>query len=64
MMAKLELINNVSIWFYMRYVRNKIVHDYLLEQIKHMFDDIMSDFYDELVFSINKIKSLDIRSNV
>lgn len=63
-MAKLELINNVSIWFYMRYVRNKIVHDYLLEQIKHMFDDIMSDFYDELVFSINKIKSLDIRSNV
>ena len=55
LMAKLELIDNTETWFKMRAVRNKIVHDYLLEQTKLMFDDIMGKFYRELIFSRNKI---------
>lgn len=48
-MAKLELITSVELWFRMRDVRNRIVHDYLPAQIKQMYDDIMELYGPELI---------------
>jgi hypothetical protein len=57
-MAKLELISGVEIWINMRDVRNKIVHDYLPEQIKGMFDLIRGEFAQEIEYSKKKIDAL------
>ena len=55
MMEKLKLVTNASIWMKMRDVRNRIVHDYLPEQTRDMYDSIMGEFYTELRFSSNAI---------
>ena len=54
-MEKVELITNTPIWMRMRDVRNRIVHDYLPEQTKDMFDSIMGEFYRELKYSKGRI---------
>ena len=54
-MEKVGLITQVPIWMDMRDVRNRIVHDYLPEQTKDMFDLIMTTFYEELKFTKEKI---------
>lgn len=59
-MEKLEIVTNTPIWMSMRDVRNRIVHDYLPEQTKDMFDSIMAEFYDELKHSKGKIDSLSL----
>ncbi len=48
-MEKLGMTSSVEMWFKMRDVRNRIVHDYLPEQIKQMYDDIMDLFGPELI---------------
>ena len=48
-MEKLELISSTILWIQMREVRNRIVHDYLPEQIKEMYDLVMGEFGDELL---------------
>jgi len=48
-MAKLELVTSVELWFRMRDVRNRIVHDDLPTQIKQMYDDIMHIYGPELI---------------
>ncbi len=55
-MEKSGLVANTPVWMDMRDVRNRIVHDYLPEQTKDMFDSIMGEFYDQLKFSKNKIE--------
>jgi len=45
---KVGLISSVELWFRMRDVRNRIVHDYLPEKVKEMYDDIMGVFGSEL----------------
>jgi len=45
---KVGLISSVELWFRMRDVRNRIVHDYLPEKVKEMYDDIMGAFGSEL----------------
>ncbi len=45
---KVGLISSVELWFRMRDVRNRIVHDYLPEKVKEMYDDIMGIFGREL----------------
>ena len=57
-MAKLDLVTNVELWMNMRDVRNRIVHDYLPEQTKNMFDAIMNEFFNELKNSKKKITLL------
>jgi len=57
-MEKVGLVTNSPIWMRMRDVRNRIVHDYLPEQTKEMFDSIMGEFYEELKFSKAKIDAL------
>ena len=46
---KVGLISSVELWFRMRDVRNRIVHDYLPEKVKEMYDDIMGIFGNELI---------------
>ncbi len=48
-MEKLNLISSLDLWMKMRDVRNRIVHDYLPEKIKDMYDSIMNEFGKELL---------------
>lgn len=48
-MEKLGMISAVDTWFQMRDVRNRIVHDYVPEKIKEMYDDIIDVFGPELI---------------
>ncbi len=57
-MEKVGLISNTLIWMKMRDVRNRIVHNYMPEQTKNMFDSIMGEFYKELKYSKNKIEAV------
>jgi hypothetical protein len=59
-MEKLELISSVEQWFNMREVRNRIVHDYLPNEVKHMYDDIMGPFAMELKFCTDKARQLKL----
>lgn len=45
---KLGIISSVNIWFEMREIRNRIIHDYLPEQQRELFDDIMFSFIKEI----------------
>lgn len=53
-MEKLGVVSSVEIWFRMRDVRNRIVHDYLPQEVKDMYGDIMGDFSDELNRCVEK----------
>lgn len=55
-MEKLNLISSVEIWVDMRDIRNRVVHDYLPDQIKDIFDLIMGEFKDEILSVSGKIK--------
>ncbi len=48
-MGKLEIISSITLWMQMRDIRNRIVHDYLPEEIKDMYDEIMDAFGKELL---------------
>ena len=48
-MEKLELISSVELWFEMREVRNRIVHDYLPNEVKQIYADLMGPFSKELI---------------
>ncbi|MCK4400825.1 nucleotidyltransferase substrate binding protein [bacterium] len=58
---KLEIISSTILWLQMRDVRNRIVHDYLPEEIKDMYDEIMGAFGKELLRL--KVKLLKLSSN-
>ena len=47
-MEKLNLISSVLVWMQMRDVRNRIVHDYLPEEIKDIYTSIMGTYGNEL----------------
>lgn len=47
-MEKLHIVSSVILWVEMRDVRNRIVHDYLPEEIKNLYDLIMGEFGKEL----------------
>lgn len=42
-MEKLDLITSVIRWLEMRDIRNRIVHDYLPEKVKKIYDSIMGE---------------------
>jgi uncharacterized protein with HEPN domain len=57
-MEKQKIVTSVEKWIDMRDIRNRIVHDYLPEHIKDIFDLVMTDFSKELLKvkkQINKI---------
>lgn len=47
-MEKLGRVSSAELWMAMRSIRNKIVHDYLPEQVAQMFQQIAGPFADEL----------------
>lgn len=44
----------------MRDVRNRVVHDYLPDQRKKMYEDIIERFSKELIKSLKKIQVLNL----
>ena len=57
-MEKLNLITETSTWMAMRDVRNRIVHDYLPEDLKLIYQEIRGKFSDELFFTRTQIGQL------
>ena len=57
-MAKLDIISDIDLWFEMRNVRNRIVHDYLPEKIKEIYDDIMFKYSKELIKVKEKFENI------
>jgi hypothetical protein len=59
-MEKNGLITSTLIWLDMRDVRNRIVHDYLPEQLKLLYDCIMNEFFAELSHAERQIKAVHL----
>ncbi len=57
-MEKSGIIESTYLWMEMRDMRNRIVHDYLPEQIKKIYDLIMGKFAKELKQLKAKIKQI------
>ena len=57
-MEKLDFIDTTIIWMKMRDVRNRIVHDYLPDEIKKIYDSIMGPFGNQLLKVKKKIEGL------
>ncbi|MCK4422897.1 MAG: nucleotidyltransferase substrate binding protein [Candidatus Omnitrophica bacterium] len=57
-MEKTELIESTYLWMEMRDIRNRIVHDYLPEQIKKIYDLIIDKFGKELSLLRSKISDI------
>lgn len=57
-MEKLDLISNTDLWLDMRDVRNRVVHDYLPEEVRKTFDLIISVYFKELSELKNKVSIL------
>lgn len=56
-MEKLELVTSVQRWMDMRDIRNRIVHDYLPEQLEKIYDDLMGTFSTELTELKQKLEN-------
>ena len=57
-MEKIGLISNVDLWINMRDVRNRVVHDYLPEEIIKTYNFITSLYCKELESLNNKVSDL------
>jgi hypothetical protein len=55
-MHKRDLITDPELWIEMRNLRNRIVHDYLPEQQKEIYADIVSRFSKELFRLVDLIQ--------
>lgn len=62
-MEKLEIISETRKWMEMWDARNRIVHDYLPEQEKELYDLIMDDYGREIRSVEAKIKTLPLRES-
>jgi len=57
-MEKLKVIAETPLWLEMRDVRNRIVHDYLPEQLRDLYGLLTGRFHDELVATVAKIDAV------
>lgn len=55
---KLKIITSVDLWIDMRDIRNRIVHEYLPDQVKNIFDQVMNKFKNELFITLGKVKEI------
>jgi uncharacterized protein YutE (UPF0331/DUF86 family) len=60
-MEKQKMISSIDIWIDMRDLRNRIVHDYLPDQVKSMYDLMMGNFRDELMLVKKNIDAVTYR---
>jgi uncharacterized protein YutE (UPF0331/DUF86 family) len=58
-MEKKKLISSLEIWIEMRDIRNRIVHEYLPNQVKNIYDLIMGQFKEEILALTGKIKMIN-----
>jgi hypothetical protein len=58
-MEKLRWITSADLWMAMRSIRNKIVHDYLPEQVAQMFAQIAGPFAAELRSLAERLARVD-----
>lgn len=56
-MEKLGLISSTNIWMEMREIRNKIVHDYLPDQIYTLYESIINKYWPEIENTFRIINS-------
>lgn len=61
-MEKCDLVTEVPKWISMRNIRNRIVHDYSPEQIKAIYEMIMSEFGKELLRLEKHLKQLKLKA--
>lgn len=59
-MEKLELISETDLWMRMRDVRNRIVHDYLPEQQKELYDLIRQEYSKEIARLNNLLSQISL----
>jgi uncharacterized protein YutE (UPF0331/DUF86 family) len=57
-MAKTGIISSSELWLRMREIRNRIVHDYLPQDIQEIYRQIMGEMGKELMNSAEKIRVL------
>ena len=57
-MQRLNLVTDPLMWFEMRDVRNKIVHDYLPEQTAELLHLIAKKYTQELVLTCQKLQKI------
>ena len=57
-MEKYQLISSVSLWVQMRDIRNRMVHDYLPEQLEQMYGLLTGEYGQELLTIQQKLKKL------
>jgi hypothetical protein len=58
-MEKHKIITSVDRWFEMRDLRNRLIHDYLPEQLVGMYILIGGTFAEELVYVAEKLRALN-----
>jgi hypothetical protein len=59
-MHKLDLISGVEMWIELRDVRNRVVHDYLPEQLESLYALMTGPFADELMALRDKLVRLTL----
>jgi len=57
-MEKYDLIRSAVLWVEMRDVRNRIVHDYIPEKRKEMFDLLLGEYGKELLRLARKLEDI------
>jgi len=55
-MEKARLISSTRRWMEMRDIRNRIVHDYLPQELKAIYDSIGGEFGQEILMLKRKIQ--------
>ncbi len=58
LMEKKWYIRDLDLWFDMRWVRNKIAHEYVNNWLKDMYIFIINNYDEEIKFFVSKIKNI------
>jgi len=58
LLEKKWYIQSVDLWLEMRWVRNKLAHEYIEDAIEDLYYIIVKDYNNEIKYFINKIKDV------
>jgi len=56
LLEKKWYIKNVDLWLEMRWIRNKLAHEYIEDSIEDLYYLILNDYNSEILYFINQIK--------
>jgi uncharacterized protein with HEPN domain len=57
LLEKKWYITNVDLWLEMRWIRNKLAHEYIEDAIEDLYFIILKDYDKEIKYFIKKIKN-------